>query len=359
MIIDHGYSRCVPFMPADAGLRGSMTELRYAFLVTLALAAGGATARADEPKTLGIATLQVKDAEESLRRVANTQLRNTLQVLSDVDAVDVKLPDGASSADLNALKKAATAMLLDRIVGGEVTFTGESGRVRLLSVAPKAGKPIVVTRELPNRAPEELANAVEAAACEAAEMPAGRCQGTLKVAGAGERTELIVDGQVVATAPFKDVKVAIGPHLVQLRQGPAASIERRIYVHLDASVALRAENTCDRLFLLSGGEKAACDDSQLSTVVIETVVVPAQPINLAALGTLAGGVALLAGGLVLGLQAVNRAADIERAYNGPGLTAADQPKIQEMRTAGTAATALLVVGGLAAVGGGAWFAVSF
>lgn len=337
-----------------------MTPKRLVVLVAFALAGRAATAKAEDRKTLGIAPLRVVDADEASRRVANAQLRNTLQVLAEVDAVDVKLPDGAASNDLKALKEAATAMLLDRIVGGDVTYSGETGRVRVLSVTPKGGKPTVAVRDLPNRAPEELANAVEAAACEAAEVGVAKCRGLLKVAGAGERTELLVDGQVVASAPFKEpVALAIGPHLVQLRQGPAASIERRIFVHLEATVSMHAENTCDRLFLLSGGEKPVCDDSQLSTVVIETVVVPAAPLNLAAIGTMAGGVALLAGGLVLGLQAVNRAADIERAYAGPGLTSADQPKIQEMRTAGTAATVLLVTGALALAGGGTWFALGF
>jgi hypothetical protein len=335
---------------------------RHALLLLLALAATSRPAAAEE-KTLGLVTLKSQGVDRSSERAANAQLRVTLSAIKGLAVVDQKLPAGKAATDLGALKSALTSGALDRIVGGEITFEGETGRLRLVSVGV-AGKPLSVSRELPNQRQEELLSAVESAACEVVgdDSRADGCQGSLVLEGSVDKAELLIDGTVRAQAPFlAETPIPLGPHMVQLRQGQLLSQERRFYVHYGAAVKLRASASCGRLFILDVGEKEICDDSLLlSAAIASTLLVepPAPPKWPAILTTIAGG-ALLLGGTIFGLQANTRAGDINAAYQGGGLRPDDAAKLAEMESNAALATGLLAGGGVVTALGCGLFFVEF
>lgn len=297
----------------------------------LLLTASGASA---QNRTIGLVALETTNVDRQSERAANAQLRLTLAAIAGVTVTEASLPDGRKATDVAALGAALTVGALDRVVGGELVFEGEGGRIRLVSI-DAAGQPHEAKRSFPNHRQEELLSAVEAAACESLDVDssADGCQGSLALAGAVENAELLVDGKVVAKSPFvNDVPLPLGAHMVQLRQGQAVSQARRFFVHYGASVKLTLAAECNRLFVLDSGESPICDDSVLLSEAIQsTLLVQPEPPKWHAIVTAAAGAALLVGGLVMGLQAQTHAADIRRAYEGSGLGPDDQAKVASMR----------------------------
>lgn len=335
---------------------------RHVWIVAV-LASGALSARpaAAEDKELGVVALKTQGLDRSSERAANAQLKLTLSAIAGLSVVDVRLAPGKAANDLGALKAAVKEGALHRVVGGEITFEDEGGRIRLVSV-DAAGKPSSAIRELPNQRQEELLSAVEAAACEAVaeDSSAAGCQGALALEGALDLTgaELWIDGKKGPSAPFVlETPIPIGPHMVQLRQGQLVSQERRFFVHYEAAVKLRISAQCGRLFILDVGETEICDDSALlSQSIASTLLIPPpDPPKWPAIITTAAGALLLVGGTIAGLQASGRAGDIQRAYEGQGLTADDAAQLTEMRQSALAANVLLGLGGATTIVGGLLF----
>lgn len=333
-------------------------------LLVLAVSMGiASTAWAESERSLGLTPLAMDNVPRSTEKAIIGQLRGTLAAISGVTVSDVALPKNASASDVAALRTAAQAMMVDRLVGGEVRFLDDdTGVVRLVSVDFAGGEPVVAERKLPTLQHEEILSAIGATVCEVlGEMSsADGCQGHLAIEGDVPGAELIVDEVVVQEEPFiGDVPVPLGAHKVQLRAGPLTSQERRIHVHYGSAVQLRIQEHCNQLFVLGHGEEPGCGET-LPLVILNPDMGPQKTsLRIPGIATAAAGIALIAGGVYFGMQANARANDIASAYNG-GIVHGGVSDLhgaqREMRSLSNTANALYGAGGLlAAVGAGLFF----
>jgi hypothetical protein len=306
----------------------------------------GAPVKAQNFQALGVVALRVPDQDRNIERQANAQLRATLAAIAQLPLAEVKLPEGSSPVDIARLRDYAVSSDLDRVVGGEIVTRDHDRFVRLVSVPAGGRAPVQVERSVRDLSQEELVAAIESAACAAAADAgdSGRCVGRITVAGKADGAQLALDGLAIGLLPMStDLMAAVGAHDLSLTKDGATSALGRVYVHLEGSVMLTADETCGTLAFLQPGQLAECK--------APIVVVEESPLRWKGIVTTTTGVALAASGALFGLRANARARDLNTAFGGAGLTRDHLSTLDALRTDARRANVLTGLGAAVAAAG--------